>query len=521
MKIRMNKLVAALLAIALVFGAVSVMAGAANDNPYVKVSSISNVALESKAQTVTVSLSSDTELKNASIVLTYEDKDALKDVSVTPATGVSGEAVAENGKITLKVTSAANATNADMTLFTIKFDFAKGAKGLVELTAKVDKVSADAEDPTIAGKPFGVSFVKGEAADDVYNNFVGIGLKGAVKAAGKDAPLADAKVVVTLKPFDGSTMVAVDPVEIEIADAICGTAVMAKDKLSALLDKNADLITDAIKAKGNSDLDYNDFNIVTSSIVAPEDKKYEEGKDYVWTVTLQQLEKTEATIRLIFRPALSDRTLYHSSDISDYEITMSANVGKTVYSQSTILTYIKNYIDFFNSMKGDLDIDNDGIDDYNLDGVAINQHIRDESADKYDLGDFVLDESVVGFNGAKMTGKEVFSADKTQNVYTVYFDQVNVPATVLGAAAQAFGSIDYSQFVKAHVFAINETIDAFQAFVDSLVKAEWPTADDVKEEDKDDSKSPSTGSSVSLGFALASVVALAGAAVVAVKRKED
>ena len=119
-----------------------------------------------------------------------------------------------------------------------------------------------------------------------------------------------------------------------------------------------------------------------------------------------------------------------------------------------------------------------------------------------------------------MTGKETF-VEGGENVYTVYFDQVNVPSTVLGTAAQALGSIDYSQFVKAQVFAINETIDAFKAMVDSLVNAEWPTADDVKEEDKDDSKSPSTGSSLSLGFALASVVALAGAAVVAVKRKED
>ncbi len=521
MKIRMNKLVAALLAIALVFGAVSVMAGAANTDPYVKVSGISNVALGSKGQTVTVSLSPDTELKNASIVLTYEDKDALKDESVVVATGVSGEASVKDGEITLKVTSAANKDAAkDMTLFTIKFDFAADAKGLVEFAATTGKINAE-EDATIAGEAFGVTRIKGEEAPDVYNNFVGIGLKGFVKAAGKDAPIADAKVVVTLKPYEGSAMKAVDPVEIKIDDAICGTAVMAKDKLPAFLDENAKVITEAIQAvAGNEKINYDAFDIVASSVKVPEATKYEEGKEYVWSVTLQQLNETKATIRLVFRPALEDRTLYHSSDISDYDISMTAYVGKTVYSQATILTYIKNYIDFFNSMKGDLDVDDDGIDDYNLDGVAINQHIKEESDGKYDLGDFVLDETVVGFNNAKMTGKETFSAEPAQNVYTVYLDQVNVPATVLGAAAQAFGSIDYSQFVKAQVFAINETIDAFQAFVDSLVNAEWPTAEDVKE-DKDDSKSPSTGSSVSLGFALASVVALASAAVVAIKRKED
>lgn len=521
MKIRTNKLVAALIAIALVFGAVSVAAGAANTDPYVLITSISNVTVGSENQKVEVCLSPDTELKNASIVLSYADTDALKDTSVSVGTGVTGETAVEDGKITLKVSSAANTSTTDeLVMFTISFDFAADAAGLVELTASAGPIDSAAES-TIASKTFGVALIKGEDADDVYSDFVGIGLKDAVKAAGKEAPLADAKVVVTLKPFEGSTMAAVDPVEIEITDAICGTAVMTKAELPAFLDKNADAITAAIQAvEGNSALDYNDFDIVTSSVVVPDDEKYAEGTEYIYSVTLNQLEKTTATIKLIFRPALEDTTLYHSSDIAPYEITMSANVGKAIYSQSTILTYIKNYIDFYNEMNGNLDIDGDGIDDYNLDGVAINQHIKDESDGKYDLGDFVLDETVVGFNNAKIVGGEKFSADPAQNVYTVYFDQVNVPATVLGAAAEAFGSIDYSQFVKAQVFTINETIDAFQAFVDSLVNAEWPTAEDV-EEDEDDSESPSTGSALSLGAALASVVALASAAVVAIKKRED
>lgn len=502
MKIRMNKLVAALLAIALVFGAVSVVAGAANDNPYVKVSSISNVALESKAQAVTVSLSPDTELKNASIVLTYEDKDALKDARVTTAKDVSGsfDVAEEGGKITLNVTSAANATNADMTLFTIKFDFAKGAKGLVELTAKVDKVSAEAEDPTIAGKPFGVSFVKGEAADDVYNNFVGIGLSGAVKAAGKDAPIADIDVNVTLLPCEGDqAMQTVAPFTLEMTDVMCTKPVLKNDAVKDFLDTKKDDITAKIQlVAGNEKISYEDFDVEKADVsLEPADAKtYEEGKKYVYSVTLKQLKKTTASIEIIFRPAFEDTTLYHSSDIAPFKMSMEVNAGKTVKSQAEILAYVKTY------------------------APTIDQYIKTESAEKYDLGDFILDESVVGFNGAKMTGKETF-VEGGDNVYTVYFDQVNVPATVLGAAAQALGKIDYSQFAKAQVFAINETIDAFKAMVDSLVNAEWPTADDVKEEDKDDSKSPSTGSSVSLGFALASVVALAGAAVVAVKRKED
>lgn len=505
MKIRMNKLVAALLAIALVFGAVSVMAGAANDNPYVKVSSISNVALESKAQTVTVSLSPDTELKNASIVLTY-DKTALEHVDAKVndnlGDGSTVTSSAKDGEITLNVTSVVNTDKSeDMALLTIKFDFAKGTKGLVELEAKVAPIVTEDDAKAMIGeKEFGASLVVGETAEDVYNNFVGIGLKGAVKAAGKDAPIADIDVNVTLLPCEGDqAMKSVAPFTLEMTDVMCTKPVLKNEDIKAFLDTKKDDITAKIQlVDGNADISYDDFDVEKAviSLEPANAKTYEEGKTYVYSVTLKQLKKTTATIEVIFRPAFEDTTLYHSSDISPLKMTLSVNAGKTVKSQAEILTYVKTY------------------------APTIDQHIKTESADKYDIDDFVLDESVVGFNGAKMTGKETF-VEGGDNVYTVYFDQVNVPATVLGAAAKAFGSIDYSQFVKAQVFAINETIDAFQAFVDSLVKAEWPTADDVKEENKDDSKSPSTGSSVSLGFALASVVALASAAAVAVKRKED
>lgn len=505
MKIRMNKLVAALLAIALVFGAVSVMASAANTNPYVKVSGISNVALGSKAQTVTVSLSPDTELKNASIVLSY-DKTALADVSVVNADNKVDKDIkissgAENGKITLNVDSAANTdkTN-DMTLFTIKFDFAKGTKGLVELTAAVAPiVTEDDAKATIGAKEFGASLVIGEEKEAVYSDLAGIALKGAVKAAGKPAPRADAKVVVTLKPFEGEgAMAPVADFELAYTDAICTKPVADNAAIKAFLNTKSTDITAKIQAvDGNKEISFDDFDVEKADIILePADAKtYEEGVKYVWNITLKQLKKTTATIEVIFRPAFDDTTLYHSSDIAPITMTIDVNAGKTVKSQAEMLTYVKTY------------------------APTIDQHIKN-SDDRYDINDFVLDESVVEFNGAKMTGKETF-VEGGNNVYKVYFDQVNVPATVLGAAAQAFGKIDYSQFAKAQVFAINETIDALKAMVDSLVNADWPTADDVKEEEKDDSKSPSTGSSVSLGFALASVVALASAAVVAVKRKED
>jgi LPXTG-motif cell wall-anchored protein len=77
--------------------------------------------------------------------------------------------------------------------------------------------------------------------------------------------------------------------------------------------------------------------------------------------------------------------------------------------------------------------------------------------------------------------------------------------------------------IAAKVYANTPVTIAQDANGDKVVKfiSSGTYADDVKEEEKDDSRSPSTGSSVSLGFALASVVALASAAAVAVKRKED
>ena len=376
MKIRMNKLVAALLAIALVFGAVSVMAGAANDTPYVKVSSISNVALESKAQTVTVSLSPDTELKNASIVLTY-DKTALEHVDAKVndnlGDGSTVTSSAKDGEITLNVTSVVNTDKSeDMTLLTIKFDFAKGTKGLVELEAKVAPIVTENDAKAMIGeKEFGASLVIGEEKEAVYSDLVGIALKGAVKAAGKPAPRADAKVVVALKPFEGEgAMAPVADFELPFTDAICKKPVADNATIKAFLGTKSTDITAKIQAvDGNKEISFDDFDVEKADIsLEPADAKtYEEGVKYVWNVTLKQLKKTTATIEVIFRPAFDDTTLYHSSDIAPLTMVMEVNAGKTVKSQAEILTYVKTY------------------------APTIDQHIKN-SDDRYDINDFVLDE---------------------------------------------------------------------------------------------------------------------------------
>lgn len=230
---------------------------------------------------------------------------------------------------------------------------------------------------------------------------------------------------------------------------------------------------------------------------------------------------TTATIKFVFRTAM-DPKYYHGSDIPAYDqVKLNVKAGQATHTQATLLAYVKQSVQLYNDMNGDLDTDNDGIDDLSIDGIMLNQWIVDNTAGKYDLGDFVLNETTVAFNDMKLDGTEKYNEDAAKNVYTVYFDQVNVPQEVLVAVAQNLGKINYTQFVDANVNAINITIGAFKAFVKSLVEAEWPTADEVEGEDKkDDSTSPDTGYGSSVGCAALVVLALS-ATVVAVRKKED
>lgn len=530
MKIKSSKLFALLLAVVLVFSAVAVAASAANTDPYVKVSTIENATVGAKSQKITISLSPDTELVNAKLVLAG-DVNSLDKVSIVANDKVEGSiSVSQtNGSVTLSVSKATNASATDeLVLATVSFDFQSGAKGAVVLTPTTSKVD-DTQPATIAGADWGVGKVVGEKGE-TYKNMVGIGLKDYLKSASTEAPAVNAKVLVTLVPLESSTLVNVGEIELAIPTAIHGTKGMTADDIAAFLaaEDTAEQITEAIQAKkGNESFTAADFDIQKTTIkldgkAVPSSYTYDKDTDYVYTVSLKQLAKTEATIKVVFRSAFENKELYHSSNIADYSITMSANAGAAIFSQSTILSYMKGHVDLYNQRNGDLDTDNDGRDDLSIDGVMLNQWIIDQSAGQYDLGDFVLDETVVAFNNAKIAGNEKFSADPTKNVYTVYFDQINVPQSVLMAAADAFGKIDYGQFADANVLAINEAIGAFQAFCDSLVNAEWPSAEDVEEEEeKDDSDSPKTGSIVGLGSALAVVAALSATAVAIVRKKED
>ncbi len=529
MKIKSSKLFALLLAVVLVFGSVAVAASAANTDPYVKVSTIENATLGAKKQQITISLSTDTELVNAKLVLAGDAK-SLDKVSIVANDKVEGISVSQtNGSVTLSVTKATNESTTDeLVLATVSFDFQAGAKGAVVLTPTTSKVD-DTQPATIAGAEWGVTKVIGDKGE-TYKDMVGIGLKDYIKTSSTNAPVVEAKIVVTLVPLDGSGFVNVGTIEVPVTTAIHGQKGMTASEVAAFLktEEAAALITEAIQEKsGNEKFTAADFDVQTTTVklndkAVPTSYTYDEDEEYVYSVSLKQLAKTEATIKVVFRSAFADKSLYHSSDIADFNITMSANAGATIFSQATVLTYVKQHFDLYDQRNGDLDMDNDGIDDISIDGYYLNQWVKDQSAGQYDLADFVLDESVVAFNNAKISGSEKFSADPAQNVYTVYLDQVNVPKSVLMAAAEAFGKIDYGQFADAYVLTINETIEAFQAFCDSLVNAEWPSAEDVEEEeDKDSSDSPKTGAFIGLGSALAVVAALSATAVAIVRKKED
>lgn len=540
MKIKASKLVALLLAVVLVFGAVAVAASAAESDPYVKISSVVNAVVGAKNQTMTVSLSPATKLTNAKLTLSG-DTDKIDVVGFEANPEVTGIKVDRtSGTFVINVTSAENSSLTDeLVLATITFNFDDGVKGAVALSAEAGLVSAkDADGNDLEAKindqTWGkAGFVVGEEGE-VYTNMVGIGLKGFIKSAGKAAPAVNAKAVITLKGLDGKEY----EVELDVS-AFHGNNVMTKAEFAEFVEKNKTALTKKIQtATKDTELTYDDFDLDADSVKlngAEIDVTEMYDKDagaYVYTAVMNQCEPTKAYIKVVFRAAFENKDLYHSSNISDYIIEIPVHAGKAIMSQAAVISYIKEHVDLYNQRKGDLDTDNDGRDDLSIDDVYLNQHIIDASAGQYDLGDFVLDESVAAFNNGKISGSEKYefdpepeSIDKAKNVYTVYFDQINVPQSVLMAAAEAFGSIDYGQFADANVVAINEAIGAFQAFCDSLVNAEWPEAEDVEEseedEEKDNSDSPKTGSIIGLGSALAVVAALSATAVAIVRKKED
>lgn len=531
MKIKASKLVAILLAVVLSFSAIAVAASAANANPYVKISSVVNAVVGAKDQSITVSLSPDTTLTNAKITI-KGDADKIEVVGFEANPEVTSIKLEQSsGTFVIDVTSAENNSTDDLVLATITFDFEDDTTGAVTLTAETGLVSAtdadgNALEAKIADKVWGAGFVEGEEGE-VYTNMVGIGLKNFIKSAGKAAPAVDAEARITLKTLEGAEY----EVELPISTAFHGNNVMSEEDFAKYIEKNKTSLTTKIQtALNNKELTYDDFDLDTESVmlngaeIKVTDVYDKDAGEYVYTAVMNQCEPVTATIKVVFRSAM-DENLYHGSSIRDYAIPMTVHAGKTIASQSTIISYMKEHVDLYNQRNGDLDTDNDGRDDLSVDDVYLNQWIIYESAGQYDLGDFVLDETVVAFNNAKISGSEKYSADSEENIFTVYFDQVNVPKSVLMAAADAFGKLDYGQFADANVKLINETIGAFQAFCDSLVNAEWPEAEDVEEseedEEKDNSDSPKTGSIVGLGSALAVVAALSATAVAIVRKKED
>lgn len=537
MKTTTKKLVSALLAIVLVLGTFAVAAFAAEAEPLVKISSIVNVEVGSEGQEITVSTTPGTEIENAVITLKYAAA-KLKNVGVEFADSVNASADASTaGSIVLTIDSAKNETAEDAVLCTISFDFASSAKGLIDLEYEVAGTE-EGVTATINGNEFsktGEYVVGEESEDEAYKDYVSIALKGAVEASSKNAPDVGAILELTLVPYvskEGKpeNTFAGQVIKLELTGDIYGKKLLTAEDLDKFVTSNAAKINTALKDKDpNTTLTAEDFDFDATSVLLnggeiASNETFDNGVTYKYTAKMNQLEPVLATVRVVLRSAMKNRDSYHGSNIPDYDFYFTVKAGKAIHGDATILAYMKEYIELYNARKGDLDMDDDGQDDVHINGIFLNQHIKDYSGDQYDLGDFVLDESVVGFNGAKIGGGETYSTDESKNIYTVYFDQVNVPATVLNAAAEALGSIDYSQFVKAQVVTINEAIGAFQAFADSLVNAEWPEAEDVEEDEeeekKEDSKSPATGSTIGLGVTLAAVVALSASAII-IKKKEN
>ncbi len=514
------------MAVALIFStvAIAVSADTGASNVFV-VSAVDNVGVGT-TQEIKVYVQKGQKAEDVDVVLTFP-KTTVESVSIASKDGLntSKEFTATVDGDNHKISAVVNCDNSAGTAMKLAFSFKIKFKsvGLVEITASAKKGESTFG---VIGELDSTKNLLTAVGDKVAVNstYCGAGLKGYI-TKDDNSTIVTSTIKLSFKYFDGSTLtgktISVDP--IAVTDAIHNKPIKTAAEIKELIAANADAITNAIRETGVEDITYNDFEVLTSSIKFGEKAlssslKYSKDGNNDYTVTLSQLKKTKATVNFVFASAFNDKTLYHSSDIPALEsaLTLNVHVGTTVDTKS-IVTAIKDAIELYNKFGSTLP-------DGNL-GQLIDNHIQTKNAnvdgDQLDINDFELNETTFAFNGTKMDGKETYNANVADNVITVYFEQVNVPKTILMTAAEALGKIKYSEFAEANVTLINEAVKAFQAFSDSIVKAEWPSADDVKKDSENTSESPKTGNGTYLGVAVFATVALTAAATVILKKKED
>ena len=234
---------------------------------------------------------------------------------------------------------------------------------------------------------------------------------------------------------------------------------------------------------------------------------------------------TAYKITVVFRTAM-DEKYYHGSSIGPYVIPgrFLAKVGDAV-TADTALAQIKEAIRVYKA----LDNDDLGINDWiesQSGGAADNvfeKYKVGEDHPHYSLNDFTLNEEVVFFNGtAHYTGSKLVESESGEaNMYTVFLEQVNVPEAVLTTIADELGKLSvYYDVAEANVVLINEAINGFKAFSESLVNAEWPSAEDVEVSEQTET-GPNTGEGAFLGGAIIVALALTCGTVALVRKREE
>ena len=143
-----------------------------------------------------------------------------------------------------------------------------------------------------------------------------------------------------------------------------------------------------------------------------------------------------------------------------------------------------------------------------------------------DTEEYVISEAVIAEDayGKYVFNKTTVDAGETYEytVCAVEIDDVKNLAVTIG---EQLAKLDWGGIAKANVALLNQIINGTKAAVDSLVNAEWPTAEDKAEATEATTvaaaeETPDTGVSAVAGAAVV-VLALSATTAVVLRKKED
>lgn len=142
-----------------------------------------------------------------------------------------------------------------------------------------------------------------------------------------------------------------------------------------------------------------------------------------------------------------------------------------------------------------------------------------------DTEEYIMPETVIAEDayGEYLFNKTTVDAGETYE-YTVLATEIDDVKNLAVTIGEQLAKLDWGGIAKANVALWNQIINASKAAIDSLVNAEWPTAEDKAEATEATTaaaeETPDTGVSAVAGAAVV-VLALSATTAVVLRKKED